>query len=317
MHWAILFFFLELITSGFCLESDVEDYGDSKASSSSIQTDAPDDYDSYEINELEDATRKTYHCAARNSIRNETNLDRRVIEVLDDNGIPSLQAKRLHYQVRSVRQKMCQSGFNPFQLDKKGGSVHRRFKNTIRLMIYNTPGMFPGLRLIRSDLDRKRKREPQNWFRFELTNSQIIADFDYDNYFVTIYGDFGKIHAYSKLLVTLKMHKRLNNFNDSISSKINLDLGIMEVILSNFGTTIIKDKSLTSVMVKALNGIRTELSSDGDIQIEFEDSAKEALDQINPLLYSVVWLQSMAEKYEVVKVRDKSKSPAEKMKKSN
>ncbi|KAG8041219.1 hypothetical protein G9C98_002207 [Cotesia typhae] len=83
---------------GFSLENDSEDYGDSKASSSSIQTDAPDDYDSYEINELEDATRKTYHCAARNSIRNETNLDRRVIEVLDDNGIPSLQAKRLHYQ---------------------------------------------------------------------------------------------------------------------------------------------------------------------------------------------------------------------------
>lgn len=74
---------------------------------------------------------------------------------------------------------------------------------------------------------------------------------------------------------------------------------------------------MASVMVKALNGIRTELSSDGEIQIEFEDSAKEALDQINPLLYSVVWLQSMAEKYEVVKVRDKSKSPAEKMKKSN
>lgn len=90
----------------------------------------------------------------------------------------------------------------------------------------------------------------------------------------------------------------------------------MEVILSNFGTTILKDNSTASIMVRALNGIRTELSSDNDIQIEFEDSTKEALEQINSLLYSSVWLQSMAEKYQVVKVRDKSKSPGEKIKKS-
>lgn len=87
-------------------------------------------------------------------------------------------------------------------------------------MIYNTPGMFPGLKVIRNDLDRKRKREPQIWFRFETTNGPLISEFDYDNYFVTVSGDFARIQAYSKMLVALKMHKRLNSFNDTVSYKV-------------------------------------------------------------------------------------------------
>lgn len=117
---------------------------------------------------------------------------------------------------------MCQAGFNPFQIDNRVGSIHKRFKNTIRLMIYNTPGIFPGLKVLRSDLDRKRKREPQLWYRFEITQNPLTAEFDYDNYFLTITGDFGRIQAYSKLLVALKMHKRINNFNDSVSYKVTI-----------------------------------------------------------------------------------------------
>ncbi|XP_053595561.1 uncharacterized protein LOC103570838 [Microplitis demolitor] len=152
MKLALLFCGLGLITNGFSTENEAEDYNDSSKTSASIQTDVSDDYDSFEITEVQDTTKKTYHCAARNSVKNETNLDQKTIETLDNNGIQSMQPKRLHYQVRSVRQKMCQSGFNPFQVDSKVGSIHKRFKNVIRLMIYNTPGMFPGLRVIPTKL---------------------------------------------------------------------------------------------------------------------------------------------------------------------
>lgn len=124
-------------------------------------------------------------------------------------------------QVRNVRQKMCQAGFNPFHLDVASGSIHKRFKNTLRLMIYNTPGMFPGIKVIRSDLDRKRKRESQIWFRFETNTNPLSAEFDYDNYFINVYGDYSRVQAISKLLVAFKMHKRINNFNSSISDKVS------------------------------------------------------------------------------------------------
>lgn len=116
---------------------------------------------------------------------------------------------------------MCLAGFNPFQVNTGTGSMHKRFKNTLRLMVYNTPGIFPGLKVVRSDLDRKRKREVQIWFRFEISSNSLSTDFDYDNYFITVSGDYSRILAYSKLLVAMKMHKRLNNFNDPTSYKVS------------------------------------------------------------------------------------------------
>ena len=89
-------------------------------------------------------------------------------------------------------------------------------------MVYNTPGLFPHLKVIRNDLDRKRKREPQIWFKFELSDGPLLTEFDYDNYFFIITGDLTRIQAFSKLLVALKLHKRLNNFNDSVSNKVNI-----------------------------------------------------------------------------------------------
>lgn len=82
----------------------------------------------------------------------------------------------------------------------------------------------------------------------------------------------------------------------------------MEIILSSFGTALMRDKSTANLMVKALNGIRTEVNTDGDVQVEFEESMKEAVDQFDPLLYSSIWVQSLAEKYEVIKIKDRSKS---------
>lgn len=90
----------------------------------------------------------------------------------------------------------------------------------------------------------------------------------------------------------------------------------MEIILSNFGVAVMKDKTTTNLMVKALNGIRTEMNNEGEVQIEFEESMKDAVDQVDPLLYSAIWLQSLAEKLEVVKIKEKTKS-TEKTKKFN
>lgn len=94
--------------------------------------------------------------------------------------------------------------------------------------------------------------------------------------------------------------------------QINLDLGIIEVILSSFGIAIMRDKSTTNLMVKALNGVRTEIKGDGDVQLEFEESLKDAADQVDPMLYSSIWLLSMAEKYEVVRIRDRTKNTQDK-----
>ena len=87
-------------------------------------------------------------------------------------------------------------------------------------MIYNTPGLFPNLKVVRNDLDRKRKREPQIWLRFEATSGPLMAEFDYDNYFCIISGDLARIQAFSKMLVAVKLHKRLNNFKDTVSYKV-------------------------------------------------------------------------------------------------
>ncbi|KAK0078169.1 hypothetical protein PV325_002889 [Microctonus aethiopoides] len=296
-------------TMGFCADSETEDYVDASKTVTNAQADSADDYDQYEINEFESPVSKSYFCAARSaSLKNDSTTINKGMDYLDEHGIQLIRSKKHHYQVRTIRQKMCQAGFNVFYVNAKSGSIHKRFKNVIRLMVYNTPGIFPGLKVIRSDLDRKRKREPQVWFRFELSNNPLSAEFDYDNYFITINGDLGRIQAYSKMLVALKMHKRLNNFNDSISYKVNLDLGIMEIVLANFGVALMRDKSTTKLMVKALNGIRTEINNDGEVQVEFEESMKDAVDQIDPLMYSSIWLQSMAEKFEVVKMKEKSKS---------
>lgn len=91
----------------------------------------------------------------------------------------------------------------------------------------------------------------------------------------------------------------------------------MEIVLANFGVALMRDKSTTKLMVKALNGIRTEINNDGEVQVEFEESMKDAVDQIDPLMYSSIWLQSMAEKFEVVKMKEKSKSTGDKSKKSS
>lgn len=63
-----------------------------------------------------------------------------------------------------------------------------------------------------------------------------------------------------------------------------------------------KDKTLSSEMLKALNGIRTIVTESGDVNIEFEKTMKEATDKIDSNLYSYIWLLSLAEKFEVIKV---------------
>lgn len=75
--------------------------------------------------------------------------------------------------------------------------------------------------------------------------------------------------------------------------------------MSSFGIALMKDKSTTNLMVKALNGVRTEIKGDDDVQLEFEETLKDASDQVDPLMYSSIWLLSMAEKYEVVRIRDR------------
>lgn len=117
---------------------------------------------------------------------------------------------------------MCENGFNFFQSYESAGSIHRRFKNTLRLMVYNTPEIFPNLKVIRNDLDRRRRREPHIWIKFEMKNGPLISEFDYDNYFFIVTGDFSEIETFSKILVALKLHKRLNNFNDIISNKVSI-----------------------------------------------------------------------------------------------
>ena len=93
-------------------------------------------------------------------------------------------------------------------------------------MIYNTPGIFPNLKVVRNDLDRRRKREPQIWFQFEATSGPLVAEFDYDNYFITITGDLSRIQAFSKMLVALKLHKKLNNFKDPVCYKVSCSFSI-------------------------------------------------------------------------------------------
>ncbi|XP_063979242.1 uncharacterized protein LOC135163582 isoform X2 [Diachasmimorpha longicaudata] len=308
MNVIFTFLVVSLVVAGNWGDNETDDYGDTTKTTSTMNLDQLEDYDQYEINEYEDVTRKIYHCAAREMGKNDSKPDRRVIQILDDNGISSLRQKPSHYLVRNVRQKMCQAGFSPFNVDIGSGSIHKRFKNTLRLMIYNTPGMFPSIKVIRSDLDRKRKREPQIWFKYEGNGNPLSAEFDYDNYFVNVYGDFSRIQVISKLLVAFKMHKRINNFNSSISDKVNLDLGIMEVIFVNLMTILMKDKGSVNLLVKALNGIRTDINPEGDVQLGFEQTMKDAVDQIDPLLYSSIWLQSTAEKFEVIRPKERTKS---------
>ncbi|XP_043276507.1 uncharacterized protein [Venturia canescens] len=309
MELALLMLGLLLFVNGYRGESDTEDYTDVSVTAATLQIDMSEDFDQWEINEYEDPVTKTYHCSAQSQKKNDTlqpNLE--TIKFLDDNGLGTVRPQKHYYQVHHIRQRMCQFGFDPSHVDIRSGSIHKRFKNTLRLMVYNTPGMFPSLKIIRNDLDRKRRREPQIWFRFETSNGPLISEFDFDNYFITVSGDFSRIQAYSKMLVALKMHKRLNNFNDSVSYKVNLDLGIIEVIMSSFGIALMRDKSMTNIMVKALNGVRTEIKGEEDVQLEFEESLKDAADQVDPLMYSSIWLLSMAEKYEVVRIRDRARN---------
>lgn len=86
---------------------------------------------------------------------------------------------------------------------------------------------------------------------------------------------------------------------------MNLDLGLAEVIMTNFGIWIMREKSTATLMAQALNGIRTEFTENNEIQLEFDESLKNAADKVDPYLYSYIWLISMAEKYEVVKIRNK------------
>ncbi|XP_043480259.1 uncharacterized protein LOC122509963 [Leptopilina heterotoma] len=265
--------------------------------------DITDDFEHYAINEYEDPVTKIYHCSVKSSMKNNSFIpDPHIMKYLDSNGLLSIRPRKNYYQVRQVRQKLCKFGFDPFRIDKKQGSIHKRFKNNLRLMIYNTPGMFPNLKVVRNDLDRRRKREPQIWLKFETSNGPLSAEFDYDNYFILITGDLARIQAFSKMLVAVKLHKRLNNFHDPVSYKVNLDLGIVDVILSTFGFWLMRDKTLSSEMLKALNGIRTIVTESGDVNVEFEKSMKEATDKIDSNLYSYIWLLSLAEKFEVIKV---------------
>lgn len=93
-----------------------------------------------------------------------------------------------------------------------------------------------------------------------------------------------------------------NSKNIFSLAKVNLDLGIVDVILSTFGFWMMRDKALSSQMIKALNGIRTEVTDNGDVKIEFEESLKNATDKIDPNLYSYIWMLSLAEKFEVIKI---------------
>ncbi|XP_051173838.1 uncharacterized protein LOC127289755 [Leptopilina boulardi] len=270
--------------------------------------DISDDFEQYSINEYEDPITKNYHCSVKNSMRNNSFIpDPHILKYLDSNGLLSIRPKKHYYQIRQIRQRLCKFGFDPFRIDKKPGSIHKRFKHNLRLMIYNTPGMFPNLKIIRNDLDRRRKREPQLWLKFEISNGSLTAEFDYDNYFILIIGDLARIQAFSKMLVAVKLHKRLNNFHDPVCYKVNLDLGIVDVIMSTFGFWMMRDKTLLSEMIKALNGIRTEVTESGEVKIEFEESFKEATDKLDPNLYSYIWLLSLAEKFEVVKITGTSK----------
>ena len=90
--------------------------------------------------------------------------------------------------------------------------------------------------------------------------------------------------------------------------KINLDLGIVDVILSTFGFWMMRDKSMTSLMINALNGIRTSVTETDDVKLEFEESLKEATDKLDPNLYSYVWLLSMAEKFEIIRIGNSAQS---------
>ncbi|XP_011497851.1 PREDICTED: uncharacterized protein LOC105362187 [Ceratosolen solmsi marchali] len=277
------------------------------------EIDISDDFEQNEISEYEDPVTKTYHCTLRTTGGNETfTPNRHILKNLDDNGIVSMRSNKFDYQAktRQVRRRMCQFGYDPFGrdafLDPPKGSMHKRFKAALRRIIYNTPTFLPSLRVVRNDLDRKRRREPEIWWHFQLSESSLDVEFDYDNYFITVRGDFSRVNIFSKILVALKVHKRLNNFNDSVSRKVNLDLGIAEVILSSFGLQMMHDKSVALFMIEALNGIRTKTNErlDGEVQLEFEDNLKKAADRVDDLLYSYIWLLAMAEKFEFVKNKD-------------
>lgn len=90
--------------------------------------------------------------------------------------------------------------------------------------------MFPNLKVVRNDLDRRRKREPQIWLKFETSNGPLSAEFDYDNYFILITGDLARIQAFSKLLVAVKLHKRLNNFHDPVSYKVGFKFVCLSIV---------------------------------------------------------------------------------------
>jgi hypothetical protein len=121
---------------------------------------------------------------------------------------------------------MCQFGYDPFGRDAfqgtAKGSLHKRFKMALRRIVYNTPTLLPSLRVVRNDLDRKRRREPEIWWHFQLSESPLDVEFDYDNYFITVRGDFSRVSIFSKLLVAFKIHKRLNSFNDTVSRKVRI-----------------------------------------------------------------------------------------------
>ncbi|XP_033215446.1 uncharacterized protein LOC117171906 [Belonocnema kinseyi] len=302
-----IFFFLFIL---LLISVEAESQENAVASSAGTHlVDISEDFELYEISEYVDPVTKNYHCTVTNSNKNITFVpDPAILKYLDENGPLSVRPKKHYYQVRQIRKKLCQFGFDPFRVEKKPGSIHKRYKNNLRLMIYNTPGMFPNLKVVRNDLDRKRKREPQIWLRFEVTTGPLTAEFDYDNYCILIAGDLARIQAFSKMLVAVKLHKRLNNFKDSVTYKINLDLGIVDVILSTFGFWMMRDKTVITLMINALNGIRTEVTENGDVKLEFEESFKEATDKIDPNLYSYIWILSMAEKFEIIRIGNNSKN---------
>lgn len=88
--------------AGIWGDNETDDYIDTTKTTSTVNQDQLEDYDQYEINEFEDVTRKIYHCAAIETGRNDSKPDRRVIQMLDDNGISSLRQKPSHYLVISI-----------------------------------------------------------------------------------------------------------------------------------------------------------------------------------------------------------------------
>lgn len=100
IYCIIRFHFEVKLLSGFCADSETEDYVDASKTVTNAQADSADDYDQYEINEFESPVSKSYFCAARSaSLKNDSATINKGMDYLDDHGIQLIRSTKHHYQV--------------------------------------------------------------------------------------------------------------------------------------------------------------------------------------------------------------------------